>query len=273
MWRRSWLSREVLLFGAFSGVAAAYAGALWFGLPGGVAVGALTVAAGARRRDRQRLHLPGAGSRPAWNTWYTLLQFNFTAARARAALRRRRSASGDAWWLAPARRRWASRSACCIALRFLRLIASDSLELRGTARLLSTVLRRALRRARARCSSLGGVVLPLVAGPAGEQEWLFGGRAAFAAGAGSWRWPARSSAATCSSSAWCRSTWPRPMWRPRGRPHEPEAAARTRHAAPNDYRYARRSRGRLHVGAEGAATAGWRPPAATARWAAACSSA
>ena len=44
MWRRSWLSREVLLFARFSGVAALYAGALWFGLPGGVV---------ARRADRR----------------------------------------------------------------------------------------------------------------------------------------------------------------------------------------------------------------------------
>jgi hypothetical protein len=33
--------------------------------------------------------------------------------------------------------------AVVLALRFLRLIASESLELKGTARLLSTVLRRA----------------------------------------------------------------------------------------------------------------------------------
>src|SRR4030095_15127750 len=47
MWRRSWLSREVLLFGAFSAVATAYAAALWFGFPGGVAIGAATVLLGA----------------------------------------------------------------------------------------------------------------------------------------------------------------------------------------------------------------------------------
>jgi formate dehydrogenase iron-sulfur subunit len=46
MWRRSWLSREVALFTAFSGVAGLYAAMLWLGWPGGVAVGGLTVALG-----------------------------------------------------------------------------------------------------------------------------------------------------------------------------------------------------------------------------------
>ena len=57
MWKRSWLSREVLMFGAFSNVAALYAGALWFGLPGSVLLGALTVVFGiamnARRPGRR----------------------------------------------------------------------------------------------------------------------------------------------------------------------------------------------------------------------------
>ena len=47
MWRRSWLSREVLAFSAFSAVAALYAGMLWFGVPGSVWLGALTTAFGA----------------------------------------------------------------------------------------------------------------------------------------------------------------------------------------------------------------------------------
>src|SRR5713226_3864858 len=47
MWRRSWLSREVLMFGCFSGVAFLYAGLLWFELPGSLAAGALTSLLGA----------------------------------------------------------------------------------------------------------------------------------------------------------------------------------------------------------------------------------
>jgi len=47
MWKRSWLSREVLLFGCFSGVAFLYAALLWFELPGSLAIGALTSVLGA----------------------------------------------------------------------------------------------------------------------------------------------------------------------------------------------------------------------------------
>jgi hypothetical protein len=49
-----------------------------------------------------------------------------------------------------------------LALRFFRCIASDSLELRGTARLLSTVLARPLL-ARGILLALGAIVLPLLA--------------------------------------------------------------------------------------------------------------
>ena len=178
MWRRSWLSREVLLFGAFSGVAAAYAGALWFGLPGGVAVGALTVALGLAGVVASGC-IYRVGSRPAWNTWYTPIQFGFTAA-VLGPLFAGAIGVGDGWWLGAITAALGAAQLVLIALRFLRLIAADALELRGTARLLSTVLRRAFI-ARGALLVAGAVVLPLVAGPAGEQQWLFGGRAAFAA--------------------------------------------------------------------------------------------
>jgi hypothetical protein len=48
MWRRSWLSREVVLFGAFSHVAAGYVAATWFGLPGVAIAGGLTTGLGWR---------------------------------------------------------------------------------------------------------------------------------------------------------------------------------------------------------------------------------
>ncbi len=70
MWRRSWLSREVLLFGAFAKVAALYAAALWFGFPGGVAIGAATVLLGAAGVFASG-SIYRVGSRPAWNTPYT----------------------------------------------------------------------------------------------------------------------------------------------------------------------------------------------------------
>src|SRR6267143_3385041 len=46
MWRRSWLSREVLLFTVFACLATAYSAALRFGLPASEVLGALTALAG-----------------------------------------------------------------------------------------------------------------------------------------------------------------------------------------------------------------------------------
>jgi len=56
-----------------------------------------------------------------------------------------------------------------LALRFLRLIAAESLELRGTARLLSTVLAKRFV-IRGALLVLGAVVLPLLAVPAGPTK-------------------------------------------------------------------------------------------------------
>ena len=71
MWRRSWLSREVLLFTLFAGAAAAYSAALWMHLPGNFVLGGLTVLFGiAGVGASARLYLvPG---RPAWNSPFTI---------------------------------------------------------------------------------------------------------------------------------------------------------------------------------------------------------
>ena len=60
MWKRSWLSREVLLFSRFRASRRLYAVVLWMARPGGTAIGALTVTLGLGGRHRQRLHLPGS---------------------------------------------------------------------------------------------------------------------------------------------------------------------------------------------------------------------
>ena len=178
MWRRSWLSREVLLFGAFSGVAGAYAGALWAGVSGGIAVGALTVILGLAGVLASGC-IYRVGSRPAWNTWYTPMQFAFTAA-VLGPLFAGAIGVGDASWLGAIAAALGVAQLVLVAVRFLRLIAADGPELRGTARLLSTTLRRPFI-ARGALLVAGAIVLPLVAGPLGEQDWLFGGRAVFAA--------------------------------------------------------------------------------------------
>jgi DMSO reductase anchor subunit len=159
MWKRSWLSREVLMFGAFSNVAALYAGALWFGLPGSELLGALTVLFGIGGVTASA-YIYRVPARPAWNTPYTLLQFNFTAALL-GPLFASVIGAGETRWLAPAAAAMGVAIAVVLALRFLRLIASENLELKGTARLLSTVLRRHFVM-RGALLAVGGVVLPLL---------------------------------------------------------------------------------------------------------------
>jgi DMSO reductase iron-sulfur subunit len=78
MWRRSWLSREVLLFTLFAFAATSFAAALWMRLPGTVFLGGLTVVFGICGVGASaRLYLvPG---RPAWNSPFTILEFYLTA--------------------------------------------------------------------------------------------------------------------------------------------------------------------------------------------------
>lgn len=161
MWRRSWLSREVLLFTLFAGVAGAYAGALWFGLAGSTLLGAVTVVLGiAGVTASACIYL--VPSRPSWNTPYTLLQFNLTAATL-GPLFAGAIGAGEARWLAIAAASMAVAQLVLLTLRFLRLIASDRLELKGTARLLSTVFASRLV-ARGVLLVAGAVVLPLWSG-------------------------------------------------------------------------------------------------------------
>ena len=163
MWRRSWLSREVLLFSAFSAVASLYAGALWFGVVGSTLVGASTVVLGVAGvyASARIYRVP---SRPAWNTPYTIVQFGLTSA-VLGPLLAAALGAGDVRWLGLAAAGMAGAQFVLLALRFFRCIASESLELRGTARLLSTVLARPLL-ARGVLLALGAIVLPLLVGPA-----------------------------------------------------------------------------------------------------------
>jgi DMSO reductase iron-sulfur subunit len=172
MWRRSWLSREVLLFTGFSGVAGLYAALLWFGAAGtseGVphgfttGVGALTVALGIAGVTASAC-IYRVPSRPAWNTRYTLLQFNLTGGLL-GPLFAMAVGAGDRRWLAVAAATMAGAQFVLLAVRFLRCIASDSLELKGTARLLSTVFAKHLV-ARGVLLAAGAIVLPLLVAPA-----------------------------------------------------------------------------------------------------------
>ena len=160
MWRRSWLSREVLLFSAFSGVAAAYAGSLWFGIQGSQLIGGVTALLGIAGVTASAC-IYRVPSRPAWNTPFTLVQFNLTAG-VLGPLFAAAVGAGDRRSLALAAAAMAGAQVVLLALRFFRCIASDSLELRGTARLLSTVLARQFVM-RGVLLGAGAVVVPLAA--------------------------------------------------------------------------------------------------------------
>jgi formate dehydrogenase iron-sulfur subunit len=159
MWRRSWLSREVLLFGAFSNVAALYAAALWFDLPGSALLGGVTAVLGAAGVTATA-YIYRVPSRPAWNTPFTPLQFA-TSAGLLGALFAAVVGAGNLEWLTTAAAVLSTLQILLVAAGFLRMIASNSIELKGTARLLSTrfavhfMLRGGLL-------VIGGMALPLI---------------------------------------------------------------------------------------------------------------
>jgi formate dehydrogenase iron-sulfur subunit len=169
MWRRSWLSREVLLFTAFSGVASVYAGLLWMEVPGSLLVGGLTSLLGIAGVTASGC-IYRVPSRPAWNTRLTLVQFNLTAAALGPLLAAALGApaSGSVRWLAWAAAIMAGTQLVLAAVRFAGLVAGSTVELRGTARLLSTTLRPQFI-TRGILLAVGGVVLPLLA--TGAAAW------------------------------------------------------------------------------------------------------
>jgi formate dehydrogenase iron-sulfur subunit len=177
MWRRSWLSREVLLFGLFAQAAAAYAAILWFGLPGAAIAGFVTTMLGIAGVVASA-YIYRVPSRPAWNTPLTLVMFILTAATL-GPLFAGAVGIGDPVWLATAAVATSGSQLLLLAARFLRCTASDTLELRGTARLLSTVLASRLV-ARGALLVIGGMVLPLLAVSSASSVLLFAGALAVA---------------------------------------------------------------------------------------------
>ena len=160
MWRRSWLSREVLLFMAFSGAAAMYALLLWTNGPGSLIAGGITSGVGIAGVTASGF-IYRVPSRPAWNTALTPVQFIVTAA-CLGPLLAAALAAGDARTLSIAAATMAGAQLMLVALRFVRLIASGRVELQATARLLSTRFRVPFIM-RGLLLAVGGVVLPLEA--------------------------------------------------------------------------------------------------------------
>ena len=159
MWRRSWLSREVLLFGLFSGAAAVYAGALWIGLPWAYLPGAATTVLGVAGVAASGC-IYRVTSRGTWNTPLTPAAFLLTAG-VLGPLLAGAVGAGDALWLAAASAVMASAQLVVLALRYVRLAIARHEELRGAARLLATVLAPWLA-ARGALLVAGGIVMPLL---------------------------------------------------------------------------------------------------------------
>ena len=167
MWRRSWLSREVLMFSLFSAVAGLYAGSLWLKLPTGPGLGALTSLLGVLGVTASAcIYLVPA--RPSWNTKRTVAEFYLTGALLGPLFMI--SVGATSQFL-----KWAALLAATAQLlnlvsKFLWLVRSDIFELQASGRLLSKVLGPALQ-LRAVLLIAGGAVLPLLL-PAHGAPWI-----------------------------------------------------------------------------------------------------
>ena len=138
MWRRSWLSREVLLFGCFSAMAGLYAASLWLTFPLSSPLGALTALFGIGGITASAC-IYRVPARPSWNSWFTVADFFLTGALL-GPLFASAIGAGESRWRLLFGVAAASAQLLNQALKFLSLIASDSFELQASARLLSTTL-------------------------------------------------------------------------------------------------------------------------------------
>jgi len=151
MWRRSWLSREVLLFSLFAGAAAGSAMAPRLSILAAV-LGFVGVTASAC------IYLVPA--RPAWNKKFTLIDFYLTALLLGPQFL---SVLGIRTPVAPVVLAGGAQLLNQV-VKLLALAASDEFELRASARLLTQDLRSALA-TRFGLLIAGGIVLPLFGWP------------------------------------------------------------------------------------------------------------
>jgi DMSO reductase iron-sulfur subunit len=158
MWKRSWLSREALIFLLFFVVAGIYVGFLSFALPGSSAVGALAAILGALGVMASAcIYLVRA--RPAWNNKHTVAEFYLTG-----ALLGPLFAASFAWTFRPYLL-WVAVIAATaqlvnMASKVLWLTRSEMFELQASARLLSTSLAPLLL-LRAVLLTWAGIALPI----------------------------------------------------------------------------------------------------------------
>jgi DMSO reductase anchor subunit len=158
MWKRSWLSREVLLFSSFSGIAFVYSGLLWLNARESWLVGGVTVITGLGGVAASGcIYLVRA--RPAWRTKHTLAEFYLTAALL-GPLFVATLNMGQRRWLVAAEVVAAALQLLNFAVKFLRLVSSGTFELAASAKLLSGQLRTLLL-IRMGLLILGGIAMPL----------------------------------------------------------------------------------------------------------------
>jgi formate dehydrogenase iron-sulfur subunit len=158
MWKRSWLSREVLLFGLFSKVAFVYAALLWLNLPGSRVAGVMTVVAGASGVTASAcIYL--VRPRPAWRSKHTIAEF-YLAGALLGPLLVANMRLGAQPWLSTAVVVAAGLQLLNLVVKFLWLVSSDTFELKASARLLSAQL-RSLLLLRGALLIVGGIILPL----------------------------------------------------------------------------------------------------------------
>ena len=158
MWKRSWLSREVLLFAVFSQIAFVYAAVLWLGLPASRFVGVLTVLTGVAGVTASAcIYL--VRPRPAWRSKHTLGEF-YLAGAILGPLLAAAIGLGAKEWLLTATTAAASLQLLNLAAKFSWFVSSDTFELKASARLLSKQLRSVLL-LRSALLIVGGIILPL----------------------------------------------------------------------------------------------------------------
>jgi len=158
--RRSWLSREVLALSLFAGAASAFAGMLWFDLPGRGIIGALTFIAGiVGVTCSARIY--SVPARPAWFSGYTIAEFYSTVVLLGPLFVQSLDGGAPAW-VRSAAIAGASSQLITQLLKFLWLSRSEVFELRASSLLLSGRLQNPFV-IRLAVLAVAGVVLPLVA--------------------------------------------------------------------------------------------------------------
>ena len=161
MWKRSWLSREVVLLTGFGLTATIYSLALWSDFSSVAFLGGIATLLGLGGITATSfIYLVPA--RPAWNSNYTFLEFSLTALTLGSLFALSFGARGRLLIYSAV---GASAVQLMIQLlKFLWMASSEEFELKASARLLSRELRR-LYLFRYALLIVGGIMMPLLVHP------------------------------------------------------------------------------------------------------------